>query len=250
MTSLDLTLLALLAAAAAYAWWLRGRRRDDETQHGHELDELRARHAELLHAHTARLEAMLDSMIEGLIVIDARGRIYFTDPRYSRPETMELTHESIYRLDPSGALARLGSPLRRPNGIVLMRDGRTLIVGDNASTENVAALWAFDVASDGSLSQARKIHDFGGGRGPDGMTLDRDGRVWVTAGTGAKAGVYVFQLDAPRTAATPLAFLPLPDQPTNCTFGGAERDVLYITTDSALFRVRTLVSGAPTPPGK
>ena len=118
------------------------------------------------------------------------------------------------------------------------------------TSENVAALWAFDVASDGSLSQARKIHDFGGGRGPDGMTLDRDGRVWVTAGTGAKAGVYVFQLDAPRTAATLLAFLPLPDQPTNCTFGGAERDVLYITTDSALFRVRTLVSGAPTPPGK
>jgi two-component system phosphate regulon sensor histidine kinase PhoR len=79
MTARDALLLILLAATAAYAWWLRGRRRAEEAHHRRELDELRARHAELLHAHTARLEAMLDSMIEGLIVIDARGRITLTN---------------------------------------------------------------------------------------------------------------------------------------------------------------------------
>ena len=39
------------------------------------MTELRGTHVEALHAHTARLEAMLDSMIEGLVVVDARGRI-------------------------------------------------------------------------------------------------------------------------------------------------------------------------------
>ncbi len=44
-------------------------------RHEEQLRELRTAHAEALHAHTARSEAMLDSMIEGLVVIDARSRI-------------------------------------------------------------------------------------------------------------------------------------------------------------------------------
>src|SRR5476651_486136 len=75
MTALDLLLLVLLAAAAAVAWWLRGQRMAEKVRHARETDELKRQHADDLHAHTARLEAMLDSMIEGLIVVDARGRI-------------------------------------------------------------------------------------------------------------------------------------------------------------------------------
>ena len=75
MTALEQLLLAALAGLAAYAWWLRGRRADAAARFQRETDALNQVHAATLHAHTARLEAMLDSMIEGLIVLDSRGRI-------------------------------------------------------------------------------------------------------------------------------------------------------------------------------
>ena len=42
----------------------------------------------------------------------------------------------------------------------------------------------------------------------------------------------------------------MPEDPTNCTFGGKGRDVLYVTTTASLFRIRTAVKGQASPPGK
>ena len=75
MTALSLLLLALLAAAAYVAWWQRARRLMEKARSERETDERNRAHTEALHAVTSRMEAMLDSMIEGLIVIDTRGRI-------------------------------------------------------------------------------------------------------------------------------------------------------------------------------
>lgn len=75
MTGFDLLLSVLLGAAIAVAWWQRDRRLAAKARHERETDERHRAHAEAQHASSARMEAMLDSMIEGLIVIDARGRI-------------------------------------------------------------------------------------------------------------------------------------------------------------------------------
>jgi two-component system phosphate regulon sensor histidine kinase PhoR len=75
MTALSLLLLALLTAAACVAWWQRARRLMEKARSERETDERNRAHTEALHAVTSRMEAMLDSMIEGLIVIDTRGRI-------------------------------------------------------------------------------------------------------------------------------------------------------------------------------
>ncbi len=75
VNTLEYFLLALLAAAICAAWVLRARLQAARARHASELAKLREAHATALHAHTARLEAMLDSMIEGLVVLDARGRI-------------------------------------------------------------------------------------------------------------------------------------------------------------------------------
>jgi gluconolactonase len=184
------------------------------------------------------------------VTIDRRGRIYFTDPRYSHREDLEQDKEAIYRIDPDGKLTRIIDSLTRPNGIAVTRDGRTLYIADNASPGGVVTLWAFDLDPRGDARNGRILYDFGGGRGIDGLTLDSAGRIWATAGTKDKAGIYVFQPDPRRATARLVSTIPMPEDPTNCTFGGKARDILYVTTTSSLFRIRTTVRGQAGPPGK
>jgi gluconolactonase len=184
------------------------------------------------------------------LAIDGRGRIFFTDPRYSRREDLELDREAVYRVDPDGALTRVVDTLTRPNGILVSADGRTLYVAENASPGGAVQLWAFDLDAAGGASHGRVLHDFRGGRGIDGMALDADGRIWATAGTRDRAGIYVFVPDAKRGAAELASFVATGEDPTNCAFGGPRREWLYVTTTSSLYRIRTAVRGVESPPGK
>jgi gluconolactonase len=184
------------------------------------------------------------------LVVAAGGRIYFTDPRYGSRDALELDREGVYRLDPDGTLTRVVETLTRPNGIQVSADARTLYVADNAGPDGAVQLWAFDLDSRGAASRGRILHDFGSGRGIDGMALDADGRIWATAGTKDKAGIYVFVPDARREKAALATFIAMPEDPTNCTFGGARRDVLYVTTTASLYRIQTTVRGRESPPGK
>lgn len=71
-----LVLLLLLAAGFALAWWLeRVRRIRTESRHRCELDEQRTHREAELREQTQRTVALFDRMIEGLIVVDAAGRI-------------------------------------------------------------------------------------------------------------------------------------------------------------------------------
>ena len=102
------------------------------------------------------------------IVIDRRGRIYFSDPKYVGPEKMELQSMDVYRLDPDGSLRRATSEITKPNGVMLSPDGKTLYVAetDNGTdqAESVTdaqigrmTLNAFPVACDGTLGNKHVI---------------------------------------------------------------------------------------------
>src|SRR5690606_5993804 len=89
-------------------------------------------------------------------------------------------------------------------------------------------LLRFDVQSTGVLDGKKVLFDFGQQRGIDGMTLDQQGNIYATAGTGDKAGIYVFSPEGKH-----LALLPTPGDPTNCVFGVGERSkTLYITAQN------------------
>jgi gluconolactonase len=184
------------------------------------------------------------------LTIDRRGRIYFTDPRYNKRDDVEQDREAVYRIDPDGKLTRIIDSLTRPNGLAVTLDGKTLYVADNASPGGVVKLWAFDLDRKGDAGNGRVLYDFQTGRGIDGLTLDTDGRIWTTAGTKDRAGIYVFEPDARRATARLATLINMPEDPTNCTFGGPARDVLYVTTTRSLFRIKTAVKGQPSPPGK
>ncbi|MBX6314626.1 MAG: SMP-30/gluconolactonase/LRE family protein [Isosphaeraceae bacterium] len=170
------------------------------------------------------------------VAVDAQGRVYFSDPRYVGDEPRELTHESVYRIDPDGSVHRLETTATKPNGLAVSPDGKTLYVSDNGPTRRV--LLALDLDAQGNASHPRVLHDFGRGRGIDGMTVTTDGRIVAAAGSGEAGGIYVFAPDGKQ-----LAFLPVPENPTNVEFGGPERKTLYITAGKSLYRIETTMTG-------
>jgi gluconolactonase len=159
------------------------------------------------------------------LAIDARGNVYFTDPRYVGSEPRELDFEAVFLVSADGSVKVATREVSKPNGILVSPDGKTVYVSDNNPQGN-RYLVAFAVKPDGTLDNKRVLNDFGTGRGIDGMTLDRDGNIFATAGSGEKAGVYVFSPDGKS-----LALIPTLGDPTNCVFGGGtDSSTLYVTS--------------------
>ncbi|MEZ6071663.1 MAG: SMP-30/gluconolactonase/LRE family protein [Pirellulales bacterium] len=161
------------------------------------------------------------------LAISPAGRVYFSDPRYVGDEPREIDFDGLFVVEPGGDVSVATEELTMPNGVVVSPDGSKVYVADHdsAPTGN-RHLVVFDVAEDGTLTNKRVLFDFGAGnRGIDGMTVDRLGNVYATAGSGERAGVYVFAPDGRQ-----LAMIPVPGTPTNCVFGiGEDAATLYIT---------------------
>lgn len=115
------------------------------------------------------------------LAIDEAGGIYFTDPRYGKRDNMELP-EAVYFLATDGTLTQVISDLVRPNGIVLSPNGRVLYVADNGANK----VYAYDVAAPGILKDKRLFADLPEvqSNGPDGMSVDGMGNLYVTQHTG------------------------------------------------------------------
>lgn len=196
--------------------------------------------------------------------IDSKGRIYFTDPRYRDPKDLAQFDsdgrriEGVYRIDDVGKVARIIThEVERPNGIAVSPDEKFLFVADNrndgpdASSGN-RKLWRFDLKPDGTVdrSSRKMLFDWGTDRGPDGMAIDRKGRLYVAAGFNFpnppaetvvkyKAGIYVISPDGKL-----LQFIPVPiDMITNCAFGDQDLQTLYITSGHKLWSIRTETPG-------
>ena len=171
------------------------------------------------------------------VTVDTRGRLYFTDPRYVGDEPRELDLESVYRVDPDGTLARIITDVEKPNGIILAPDMKTLYLADSNPKGNQHLL-AFPLKDDGTVGAKRLLHDFGKQRGIDGMCVDLNGNIYGAAGSGKDGGVYVFSPEGKQ-----FAFIPVPETPTNCVFGGKDRKTLYVTAGKSLYRIRLNTEG-------
>lgn len=207
---------------------------------------------------TGKVEVLTDRF-EGLrynapndVAARSNGQIFFTDPCYSFRETMQLTHESVYRIDPDGHVVRvLTQPqIQRPNGIALSPDEKTLYVVDSCPVVGGnRKIWRFDLSADGTPSNARVVHDFAPGRGGDGMAVDRDGTLYIAAGitrprgphetADVPPGIYVMTPEGELRGRIPVP----EDVLTNVTFGGDDLRMLYITAGKTLFAVRVAVPG-------
>ncbi len=187
------------------------------------------------------------------VVVDVRGRIWFTDPFYGDDRTpLEMDAEAVYRIDADGSVARvLSQPqIERPNGLAITPDGQTLYVIDSHSRPGGnRKVWSLTVDDAGQLSDQRLIFDFGRGRGGDGMRLDEQGNLWVAAGiwlprhagetAGVPPGIYVI-----TPAGKLLGRIPITeDVCTNLAFGGSDRKTLFVTAGKSIFKIPLAVSG-------
>lgn len=160
--------------------------------------------------------------------VDADGGIYFTDPRYGLESNLPQPGYYVYYVAPGASEAQLIiDDLVRPNGIIGTPDGRTLYVADHQGDET----YAYTISAPGELSDKRLLIE----QGSDGLTLDERGNIYLTGGRDIT--VYSPEGELLETLTFPLA-------PANMTFGGPDRDVLYVTARSTLFALQMNVKGA------
>ena len=174
------------------------------------------------------------------VVVRSDGTIWFTDPEYglkTKPGTKEKEDKQqpgnyVYRHDPkSGRTTAVVKDFVQPNGLAFSPDEKKLYVADSGAPRHIRV---FDVAADGTLGNGRVFCAIDNG-GPDGIRVDRDGRVWSSAGD----GVHVFAPDGRR-----LGKILVPESPANLCFGGEDGKTLFITARKSLYAAKVLVTGA------
>jgi gluconolactonase len=137
------------------------------------------------------------------LTADSKGGVYFT-------------MGGVYHANAAGVVTKYGEGIT-PNGIVLSADEKTLYV------TNGAAMAAFDVQADGSLTNQREFAKLTAGGG-DGSTIDAAGRVYVTT----QAGVEVLSPDGKN-----LGVIMTPRGVITGAFGGKDKKTFYILARGA-----------------
>ena len=166
------------------------------------------------------------------VAVRANGDLYFTDPPYGLQggnEEKELDFQGVYRLAASGSLTLLTDELSRPNGIAFSPDQSILYVASSDGA-NQPVVMAYDVESDGGISNGRVFFDSWG----DGMAVDQEGNVYLT---GPRGGVLIINADGEH-----LGTLLAPPRTSNATFG-EDGSTLFVTANTRLVRIRLNVKG-------
>jgi sugar lactone lactonase YvrE len=149
---------------------------------------------------------------------DPAGRfVAGTLNRSGRPEA------SLYSFDGNKSAAKIFSPLTCSNGLAWSATGTTLYHIDTPT--NFVRSFHYDLAT-GALGDYEIVIQIPKAHGkPDGMTIDRDGNLWIALWEG-----WGLECWNPRTGEQ-LARIDVPAARSSCcVFGGKTFDTLFITT--------------------
>lgn len=179
----------------------------------------------------ADLSEIADFHVNDLIT-DASGRAYVGNFGYDLHADMHtrdipsiLADESaantrLARIDPDGGVHVATENMRFPNGMVLLNQGRTLVVAETLRLQ----LTAFDIADGGTLSNSRVWASTAEQMvAPDGIAADPEGGIWVTAALGpavlryAEGGAVTGMVQTSQNAFA-------------CALGGPDGRTLFVCT--------------------
>jgi gluconolactonase len=142
----------------------------------------------------------------------------------------------VYYVSPEGEVRRVlgAADFPRPNGVLVTPDGKYLIV---ASIEERKII-RYEITAPGELGEGQVLftgdEELDGG-GPDGMALDSEGRIYATYKS-------VVVLSAEGNL---IGRIEVPEKPANCTLGGPEGNILYITARTSLYSVPVNATAPP-----
>jgi gluconolactonase len=151
------------------------------------------------------------------VVVRSDGGIYFTDP-----------DSGLYYIAPGTSEAKKASTkVGRPNGLVLTLDEKALLVGDVGNQ----SISKFELGADGSVVDSTTPFGMTMNTTADGMCEDCAGNVYVST----QNGVEIFDPTGKRLGAVATG------EASNCTFGGADRKTMFVTS-RALLKVVTMAN--------
>jgi gluconolactonase len=173
---------------------------------------------------------VVDTLAGNDLVMANNGNLYITAPDgRERPS-------KIYLIRPNGERVVVDEGLKYANGIALTPDQTQLYVTESATHW----VWIYKINPDGTLGYKQHygwLHtlDTDDNALSDGMKCDTAGRVYVTSKLGLQVLDQIGRVNA---------ILPLPDgQSSNCCFGGANFDMLYVSCGSKVYRRKLRTRG-------
>ena len=187
-----------------------------------------------VHRRTGEREVLVDGFNSpNDVVVKSDGTIWFTDPSYGwlqgfRPPPR--LRDAVHRFEPwSGSVTAVAESFDKPNGLCFSPGERTLYVADNGEPHQ---LKAFDVVNGHRLDRERVLHVSSAGH-PDGLKADAEGRLYASFPGGIQVlsphGALLGEIEVPGAV--------------NFCFGGPDRDVLFITADTAIYAAHTRAKG-------
>ncbi len=174
-----------------------------------------------------RVEVIASEVQSNDLVVAANGAIFFTDPPGGK----------VWHISPEREKKVVAEGLK-PNGLVLWRQGGTLVVTDGME----ANLWTFRVEAGGALTGKERYYGplqlptRADRPGSDGMTIDAQGRLYVTT----RAGLQVFD---PIGRLSGSILKPHAGPLSNVCFGGKDLKTLYVTAGDKVYKRNVQASG-------
>ena len=173
------------------------------------------------------------------LVIDKKGRIYFTDPRYAGYESVDQPVMGVYRIDTDGSAELIISDIKMPNGIALSPDEKILYVGCNfeGDEKNKPLMCIYKCRIDDmeGVNSPEVFIKCVEDAGPDGITVDSDGNLYAAVRDEKNPAVKVYNKEGKEIDSVSLS-----EVPSNLTFGkNSDSHILFITAGKSLYKIKT-----------
>ncbi len=183
------------------------------------------------------------------VIVRSDGTIWFTDPPYGinsdaegYAAESEIGSADVYCITTDGNVLRVADDFDKPNGLAFSPDESLLYIADSGAIQGASFpgidldrphhIRVFEV--DGTTLTGGAVFAEISPGVPDGLRVDREGRVWTSAGD----GVHIYQADGLR-----LGRVELPDATANCCFGGMDGSTLFVTSSGQVYRIETRTAG-------
>ena len=177
------------------------------------------------------------------LVIDNKGRVYFTDPRYFGKEPVDQPLDGVYRIDIDGTVHLIIDNASKPNGIAISPDNKTLYIANyhwgHPDILKTGAILEYALLPDGNVQFKGVLIDLMD-NGPDGIKVDIEGNIYIAVKGNivvySPQGKKIVEIEVPNSSAT------------NLCFGrGVFSKTLFITTHKKLYTLEVKKEGFHIP---